>query len=464
VPISDIELETGLRELRSRADHLPPPPADLARRTRERYRAQRRGRIAMATGALVAALVVVGVPAVASTVLDGRGQTAAPTTGADPGRLPALADLPTRGSLADDGAWIEAARLLPWSWTAASGTTPEAPVDTRRVAFAGDVPGARVALVVGGGEQPAAAWFTGPVGAAPEQMALAAAPGDTIDQAPLALLDVPDAASGSRTLVVVAWPGESASLVTGRSVNAAGETSERRRPVPMTDGVGAITTDGPSAYPVQTQLWVERTVPVRGSYNPTLTVSARALAVGSPAAEPADPRSLLGSVREDDVQATVAALAGYYGTPAEDLRPTLLAGGPVAPGSPYSTVLVGVTFPSGATTAALGIRWATTDDPSGSMFQVALTEVTPAGRGLHDRVIAVPASVPGGLVLTVSGPESATRVVVEGRDGTTIADSRLVRGAGTAALSANPDGAAVRFLDGAGTVLATAPITGPVDR
>jgi hypothetical protein len=233
VTISDTELEAGLRDLRSRVDHLTPAPVDLARRTRERYRAQRRGRIALATGALVAALVVVGVPSVASTVLDGRGQTAAPTTGGDPGRLPSLADLPTRGSLSNDSAWVEQARLLPWSWTAAPGTTPEAPVDTRKVAFAGDVPGARVALVVGGNAQPAAAWFLGPVGAAPEQMALAAPPSDTIDQQPLALLDVPDPASESRTLVVVAWPGETASLVTGRTVDANGKTAEHRRPIGM---------------------------------------------------------------------------------------------------------------------------------------------------------------------------------------------------------------------------------------
>jgi len=464
VTISDTELERGLRGLGSRIDHVYPAPADLARRTRERYRAQRRGRIAMATGVLVAALVVVGVPALTSTVLDGQGKAAAPTTGADPGRLPSLAELPTRGSLSNDRGWVDAVRLLPWSWTAVPGTTPEAPVDTRRVAFAGDVPGARVALVLGGDEEPAAAWFTGPLGASPEQMSLAAAPSDTIDQAPLALLDVPDPASESRTLVVVAWPGETASVVTGRSVDAAGKTSEQRRPVPMSLGVGAIMTDGPPPYPAQTQLWVDRTIPVRGSYNPTLTISARALAVGHPATEVADPRGLRGSVRADDLQATVAALAGYYGIPAEDLRPTLLAGGPVEPGSPHSTVLVGVTFPSGATTGALGIRWATTDDPSGSMFQVALTEVTPSGAALADRVFAVPASVPGGLALTISGPETATRVVVTGRDGATLAESGLARGAAVVRVSANPDGATLRFFDTAGALVATAPITGPVDR
>jgi hypothetical protein len=205
---------------------------------------------------------------------------------------------------------------------------------------------------------------------------------------------------------------------------------------------------------------VDRTIPVRGSYNPTLTISARALAVAAPRAAVADPRGLRGGVYEDDLQATVAALSGYYGVPAEDLHPTLLAGGPVKPGSPHSTVLVGVTFPSGATGASLGIRWATDHDPSAIMFQPALTDPAPAGTALTDRILAVPASVPGGLVLTVSGPQSATRMVVQGQDGATLGETELVRGAGTAALSANPAHATVRFHDATGALIATSPITG----
>jgi len=54
-------------------------------------------------------------------------------------------------------------------------------------------------------------------------------------------------------------------------------------------------------------------------------------------------------------------------------------------------------------------------------------------------------------------------VIVTGRDGTTIADSRLVSGAGAVPVTANPDGATLRFLDDAGTSLAKAPLTGPGD-
>jgi hypothetical protein len=276
-------------------------------------------------------------------------------------------------------------------------------------------------------------------------------------------MDAPDPTSDSRTLVVVAWPGDDVSLVTGRDVDAAGETSENRRPVAMTDGAGAIATAGRPTWPLEVQLWVERHGAVRGDYNPQLTVTDRARQASGTAAEVADPRGVLGSVRADDVQAAVAALTGYYGMSAEDLRPTLLAG-PMEPGSPNSTVLVGVTFPSGATTAAMTIRWATTDDASGSMSQVALTEVAPAGTALLDRVLAVPSSMPGGLTLTLSGPEAATLAVVHGRDGAMIGRSGLTRGAGATAVTANPDGATVRLFDDAGALLATAPVTGPVNR
>ena len=457
--ISDTQLESGLRDLRGRADHLAPPPADLAQRTRQRYRAQRRARAALAAGALAALVVVVGVPVAASTFLGDPGRTAAPSDGPAADVVPTLSELSTRGSLAGDPAWLDAVEQLPWG----AATADEPPVTGRIVAFAGDVPGARVALVLGGTGAPAHAWFVGPVGATPEQMTLAAQPTETIEMAPIALMDAPEPASDSRTLVVVAWPGDEVSLVTGRSVDAAGEASVHRRPVPVTDGVGAIATDGPPTWPVEVQLWVKRNTGVPGSYNPTLTVSDRSTAAGRPAVAVADPRGLLDSVRAGDVQAVVTALTGYYGLPADDLRPTLLAAGPPAAGSPSSTVLVGITFPSGATAAAELILWPD-DDGSGLSSQVALTETAPAGTALLDRVFVVPASVTGGLMLTISGPTTATTAVVHGRDGARLVTVPLLEGAGTGAVPANPDGATVRFFDAGGALVATSPITGPVNR
>jgi hypothetical protein len=469
VTITDSELEAGLRNLRGRADDIAPPPSDLARRTRERYRAQRRSRAAIAASSLVAALIILGVPVVAATIVPGdRGRTAAPSEPSERADVPTLAEIPTRGSLAGNADWLQAVTKLSWRSTApepapvpgTAGMVHEPPVESRRVAFAGDVPGARVALVLGLDSRTVHAWFVGPVGATPDQMVLAAPPGETSWRHPLALMDAPDPESDSATLVVVAWPGDEVSLVTGRSVDAAGKTSEHREPVPTTDGAGAIATSGPPTWPLEVQLWVRQSA---GSYHPELTVTDRALDLRRPVPDVADPRGLRASVRDEDLQAAVEALAGYYGMPAGDLRPTLLAGDPISGASRSSVVLVGVTFPSGATTAAQVIIWGSSDSVSGLASQVALTDVAPAGTALLDRIVAVPSSVPGAILLTVSGPTTAVLAEVHSPNGTLIARLPLSAGAGSTAVTDPLDGATVRVFDGEGSLLAESPLTGGVN-
>jgi hypothetical protein len=468
VTISDAELEAALRNLRIRADGIAPPPFDLPERVRDRHRSLRRREFGLAAAALSAVLVLVGVPVVASTITAGdRGGIAAPSEGSEPAPVPTLAELGTRGSLAGDAAWVEAVTGLSWASTAPGTDQPsgaavaEPPVKSRVVAFAGDVPGARVALVLGLDSPPVDAWFIGPVGATPDQMVLASAPRETTARHPLALMDGPLSGSDGPTFVVVAWPGDEVTQLTGRHVNAAGKTTEHRETVLLTDGAGSIASPVPATWPLEVQLWVERNSGVPGSYNPQMTITDRALGANGRAVDVADPRGLRGSVRDQDVQSAVAALTGYYGMPAEEIRPTLLAGGPLGDGSPSSSVLVGVTFPSGATTAAQVTIWAIDGIP-GLSSQVGLTDVAPAGTALLDRVFAVPSSVPGSLMLTVSGPTSAVRAVVHGRDGTLMVNVPLTRGAGSAAVTGDLDGATVRLFDGRGALLATAPITGPV--
>jgi hypothetical protein len=451
VTLSDPELETRLRDLRDRADHIAPAPFDLAERTRERFRVERRRRTALAAAGLAAVLVLVGVPVAASGLLADRlgGETAT-----SPDR-PALSDLPTRGSLAGDAEWLEAVTML--SWASAAGG-PDLPVQDPTVAFAGDVPGGRAALVLGRDldGKPWHAWFLGPIGADPDQMALAAPPDETTELAPLALMDAPDPASDTATLVVVAWPGDGVTLVTGRTVDAAGKTSEHREPVPTTDGAGAITTPGPPTWPLERQLWVQQSA---GSYTPQLTVTDRALHRDRPVPDVADPRGLRGSVRDEDLQAAVEALAGYYGMPAGDLRPTLLAGEPISGGSRSSVVLVGATFPSGATTAAQVIIWGSDDSASGLASQVGLTEVHPAGTALLDRVFAVPSSVPGAILLTVSGPSTGVLAEAYSADDRLIMRLPLTSGAGTTAVTAPLDDITVRVFDDSGALLAEGPLT-----
>lgn len=147
-------------------------------------------------------------------------------------------------------------------------------------------------------------------------------------------------------------------------------------------------TRGQGTWPLDVQLRVQQEA---GSYHPQMAITERALAVERAALpDVADPRGLRGSVRDEDLRGAVEALAGYYGMPAGDLRPTLLAGAPLTGSSPSSTVLVGVTLPSGATTVAFVVVWENSDSGSGYSSQVALTEVRPAGTALLDQVFAVP--------------------------------------------------------------------------
>ena len=165
--LSDLDLETRLRAQRTRAEETPPAPSDLVQRVRERAREQRRRRLALAAAGVAAALVFVGLPTLASGLVGegSRGEAAAPSSPSR-ARVPSNFDYSTRGSLAGDADWVEGVRALSWrpeDW-------PETPrkadpeLENRKVAFAGDVPGGRVALVLGrlGDGSLAQAWYTGP--------------------------------------------------------------------------------------------------------------------------------------------------------------------------------------------------------------------------------------------------------------------------------------------------------------
>src|SRR5688500_9275163 len=69
VTISDHDLQGRLRDLRLQADLVPSPAHDLAERTRQSYRAQRRRRAVVAVTGLVVAMVLVGVPVGTSVLL-----------------------------------------------------------------------------------------------------------------------------------------------------------------------------------------------------------------------------------------------------------------------------------------------------------------------------------------------------------------------------------------------------------
>ena len=224
-------------ELRARLTALadataPPPRADLAAVVEHRHRARRRTQLRLgAVGAVVVAAVAVG------QVLVPDGPSPEPATAVaeapDVRDLPASADGPTHGSLADDAEFVEAVRQLSWSDPGARAAAP-APAGSQ-VLFAGDVPGGRWALVsrpltvppplvdddelerrLGMGSV-ALAWFAGPPGAAPDELRLWSAPVITEPGLPAALWD-----PATGTLAVVApSPAVTARVVDGNGTSLA---------------------------------------------------------------------------------------------------------------------------------------------------------------------------------------------------------------------------------------------------
>jgi hypothetical protein len=464
VTLSDLDLEAQLRGLRARADEVPPAPADLAERVRNRHRALRRRELGLAAAAIAAVLVVVGVPVLDSTFsADGeRTSTAAPSSAQ---RQPTLAELPTRGSLAGDQDWLRGVRQLSWrtladqlGLPAGAPELPDPPVDTRTVAYAGDVPGGRVALVVSQAGSPSHAWFTGPTGADPAEMTLAMLPGQSLLRQPLALVTTTDTVSGDATLVVASWPGDEVDRLTSRTVSASGVTTEHWTPVAMADGAGVVALGRPGVLQAGPDLRLRRPGRLTAPFQPDVALFDGQERIAPPRVEVADPRGLRGSVTEEDLQRAVDVVTGFYVARAEDLAPTLLAGGPV-PGDPgRSTVLVGFTFPSGATAASLVTVWGPSVEiiaGTGWSSSAVMTDAAPAGTPLLDQVFAVPA--PNSL--TVSGPASGVLAEVQGPDGRPVAQFPLTAGAGSASLAVALSGATVRILDAGGAVVAESPIS-----
>ncbi|TFV62729.1 hypothetical protein E4P41_06520 [Geodermatophilus sp. DF01-2] len=395
----------------------------------------------------------VGVPVVASTLV-ADGGTAAPAQRPRLEPLPTLYDQPTRGSLAEDEEWVAGVRKVDWTPddVAAVPGLFDPPVADRRVAFAGDVPGGRVALVLARLEDGrlVGAWLTGPEGAPSEEMA-AVQPFEPARYHPVVLWDAPGSAPGRSLLVAVGHPGDRVEYRAGVEVTAAGESREVWLPLETQEGAGAALVDVPVSWPIGSAvLRYERDGRTRPVGSMQYTPRADA-AVQAPVAV-ADPRGLLDEVDGESLQWLVRSLEFTYGLPADRLDPTLLAGGPVGNGS-SSTALVGVTLPSGATAAALAEFWATSDSAAGMTNTVAIGP-WPAGTALHDRVVAVPTA----NSITVSGPAGGVRAEVLLADGTVSAALPLVDGAGTASI-VPPAPDSVRVLDAAGEVLAEVPVS-----
>jgi hypothetical protein len=457
VTISDLELEAGLRDLRGRTDHLAPPPADLAQRTRERYRAQRRTRTAMAAGGLLLLLVFVGLPVAASTFAADpqRGQTATPSRHTfEPSAPTGLYAHLTRGDLADDDEWVDAVAALDWgpvdpSTQPAGLQLPDPPVDSRRVAFAGNTSSGRVALVLGlDGRYVAYAWFVGPEDAEPDEMALAITPGHVGPDDFLGLVDAAGPTAEEQSLIVVAMPGDTITWGAPSVVSASGEVDDQTIELDVDEGIGMADISVPWSWDVDVRANGQR----RGG---SLADSDRSRGgpptPGIPAdVAIADPRGLAGATQHDVAASIAGSVLDEYAVGAADARPTLLAAGALGARTGQYGELYGMTHPSGATEIWL-VTYLPSRAESGS--QIFRFPPSPVGQPLMDRVIAV--SAMAGLLVSASDGAEAQVLDPSGAVLTTIA---LTRGAGSGPMN-DPLASKVRILDAAGNVVGEGPVT-----
>lgn len=428
-----LDVET---ELRSHLATRPTPraPGDLAARTRLRHRRQRRQQAAVVGVGLAVALVFGSVP-VLRGLLPETGTTqdaAAPSRGVS---TQSLYDLPPRGALAGDDAWLQAVAALPWRAGEFDPDTPP-PVDSHRVAWAGDEAGLRIAFVLGQVDgRLSGTWFTGPAGAGPAEMAQATGVQRLVRNQPLAFVDTADGGA-SGVLVVVGLPGDTVEYVAGTTVTAAGAEQVDRGPLPGEDGVAA----GAVSDPRSVRAVVSRNGQELDSMS-YVTSDRAAASAQTPLEELADPRGLGSRVSAQAVQQVLQLLVTTYGSGLDGATPVLLAAGPTGSGE---MVLAGVTFRSGATVLAVGTTRREADGSTTGSISTA--DPQPAGSPLTDQLLAVRL---GGDV-AVQGPEATTVAEVRDDDATPLATLPLTAGSGVG--SPGEGSATVRFSGADGTL------------
>jgi len=443
------DVETELRaHLADRP--VPPAPEGLVQRTRVLHRRRRRHQAALAGAGLAVALLVGSVPVLRDALPDVPGSdVAAPPSAAQP----SLYDLPVRGSLAGDAGWLEEVAALPWTAVPEADPDTDPPSGSHRVLYAADVPGGRVALVMGAeGAVLSAAWFVGPPGAEPTELTQAAPAARAYPDQPLTLLDAPDA-TGPAVLVVVSRPGDEATYTQGHLVSATGEETDDVVQVELDDGAGSAEVVSPSVFPGYTEVRVERDGEQAYSLDPGLSDRSLDAELAVPV-DVADPRGLrAGDIDEEWLRGLTQSALSRYGSGADGVTPVLLAAGAAAGAGDPHVLMIGLTFPSGATTV-WAVRYVTTEGSSSG----TTTSLPPAPAGVPLPEQALGVRVAGALA--VSAPARAAAAEALAADGTVVAAFPLVDGTAVAELPLTPPVTDVRVLDTAGSVVAQVRVTG----
>lgn len=452
--------QTELRDRLHRLaeDAAPPARADLATVVVARHRTRRRQHVAMAAVAAAVLAVVVTVPAVISSTSHtpalAPAPVAAPAYGTVEGAALPAADVygaATRGSLAPDAAFVDAVRQLPWTDGDIAGSgIPDAPLDSRHVVFAGDVGGARVALVaglntarptpprddpqlqtdLGALSNVAVAWFAGPAGATPEQLQLAVVPHGIDPSTPTALFDP---ATGA--LVVVAAPGDAVEVSLRPGVARDATITRTWQPATTPDGVAALDLRADAVTSGQAIRYrVTRDGAEPFTTGPGTVVShAVAVAAGSDVLATAWLRPPPPASPADTVRTTaVEEVLGWTGLRPEQVTFTGLWSGdvPAPTESPARLSLIAATLPSGAVYLSAPLGIASGDGSVGGIW--CGTALLPAGPPPGERTVAVRCDVTD---FSANSETISSLVVVAPRTAVT-----------------------ARALDGAGRVLAEYPL------
>ncbi len=430
-------------ELTALADDGGPTvePAEAAAAAERAVAARRRRRWPVAVAAAAAAIVL-AVPALS-------GEEPAPVQATQPRDRPEprpvpeavdISDLPTRGSLAGDAAFLAGLVQLPWEneYTGDYPMDVTTAEDSRRVLYAGDVRAGRWALVVGRPEPVGPveegiggpyitddlfmAWFTGPRGAAPEDMAMSTYPyGLTPDMTP-ALLDPP-----SGTLVIIGAPGDTAEVSERVEIDADGVDSRTWTPVPMVDGIAEAEID-----PVD--------LPWTWAVNFRITRDDRVITPYPPdglmTMAPYDEVPDLGVQYPEgrpDAPGRRAAQWGAFislsslGAPTGDTEITARLVEPVPEPGEGTVALVTVELPSGAVLVSAQWAWENRDDIPGAAD--CGLEVRPAAPPPEERVFVAgcelfdpETGMPLGKVLAVAAPAEVASVRLYRGDGTFVGE------------------------------------------
>jgi len=462
-----------------------PPPADPYESVLARRQRSDRRRMASLAAGLAVVMVAVAVPLGLSLVGKRDAQVAAPppTPAAD------VFSGPTRGSLAGDADFLTALTQLSWihpsQFPVEDPMFPNPPVETRHVAFAGDVDSGRWAFIVGPNTtQPtgdaadpdlqtdlgalsdlAGAWFVGPAGATPEQMTLVTIPRGFSPDMPASLYN-----GLTGALVVLGAPEDFIEVSARPEVAADATVSRSYTDTETTEGL-AVLTVAPNAYAASAGMPAVQYRVTRGgavvaeqvpdSYNDPSGVEVSPDLVLEYLRAPEVPPGL----EQEQDQHLAAEIVSEYGLTPDQLNLRVHYFGP-APGTGIvaAVTVVTATFPSGAVLTRATWMESFSDGESGGVGCV--DQLSPAGAPAAERIIAmrcerpqmgeqVPDDPTSLLVVLIPPGIGASSAVADGSSATTaipLADPGF-------AIVAFPDGAEkVQILAEDGTVLDEVPI------